>query len=220
MPPRKTPSEPFRSMTHVPEARPRDPFGVFLKPAERPFSKPPLDHPSEHATCPESQPGSHLSESLLRNSFGTCPTERPLRSPLEHTTCPEAFRKPLRSLRRNPFGLTFGQCHVFPKLTPRASSRIPSVRKPRVPECLSVKPPLPDTFRARHVSRDSPRENPGYSPNAPRVPSTQAHRTLLEAPECAASPASVIHRKPPNAPRVPRVCFPGHTPVAPRVPSD
>src|SRR6266540_3653365 len=81
MPPRKTPFGALRKVPRVPKARPRNPFGAFSKPAERPFSKTPSDHPSEHATCPESQPGSHLSESLLRNSFGTCPTERPLSEP-------------------------------------------------------------------------------------------------------------------------------------------
>src|SRR5438034_6522764 len=83
--------EPFRKVTRVLE-RPL-PFRSLSKPSRSPAEcllsklppKPLSDRPSESATCPGSQPGSHLSESLLRHAFETDPSV----FPSEHATCPE-----------------------------------------------------------------------------------------------------------------------------------
>src|SRR5207244_4632763 len=59
---------------------------------------------------------------------------------------------------------------------------------------------FPGSLRVRHVSRvPQTREFLQMSPESTRVPSTHLHRTLPEAPECAASPSSDTS---PGRPRV------------------
>src|SRR5438105_15848099 len=78
-------------------------------------------------------------------SFGT---------PSESATYPESHTE-------RPLRLTFGEFHVSPKPTPRATLRKPSEHA-TCPECLS-------------------RETPsGSLPSTPRVPNAHAERTLRE----------------------------------------
>src|SRR5438105_531556 len=113
VPPRKTPFGALRRVPRVPEARPRNPFGAFPKPAERPLSKPPFE-PSFGARHVSRKPAQKPPlRNLLRNpfglSFGECHASR---SP---------HREPNREIPHPPSG-------CFPKETP-------------VPECLSRKTP-------------------------------------------------------------------------------
>src|SRR6266542_2102962 len=114
------------------------------------------------------------------------------KAPSKYVLCSEALQKvtPFEISFETFFDLTFGKCHLsrVPSVKPplpdtfrarRVSPNTPSRENPSgcrpsspsVPECLKRKPP-PGALRASHVSRDSPRENPGCFPKAPPVPST------------------------------------------------
>src|SRR6266508_909473 len=106
-------------------------------PPSKPPSKPLPDHPSGSATCPGSQPGSHLSESLLRNAFGTCHASRRLsqKTPLKYALCP---RSPAESHPESTF-------ETDPSVLPSKSTTCPRI------------PPSQENpsgcRRARHLSR-------------------------------------------------------------------
>src|SRR5438105_4479560 len=140
-------------------------------------------------------------------------------------------RKPLSTrLRNRPFGLSFGTCHVSRRLS-RKLPRKPFEAAPRyLPDlpsehatCFRVPSENPSSGSppSRHVSRDSPRENPEYLPPAPNAPRGQQ---VIVFPGCLrlrlVSRVSPNHRPPgcrPAARESPPEDPPGHSVSAPRV---
>src|SRR5438128_937904 len=134
-------------MTRIPEALPNAPS----KPPSKPFP----DHPSENAACPDSHPGSHLSESLLRNTFGTCHASRRLsrKTPSKYALCPRspAESHPESTFETDPSVLP-SESATCPRIPP--SRENPSGCRPSLPPVLSAEAETthpPEVFRESHV---------------------------------------------------------------------
>src|SRR5438105_14184431 len=154
-----------------------------------PFESRPINlfgAPSEDDACPPRAPPlfRSLSKELPIASFRSF-RRNPCRTVLRKVPpVPEASPKVvspkalLTRLRNRPFGLSFGTCHV----SRRASRKLP--RKPfeaaprDLPDlpsehatCIQVPSENPSSRSppSHHVSRDSPRENPEYLPEAPNA---------------------------------------------------
>src|SRR5438132_1627392 len=138
------------SGTSHPTRPPSEPFGechVSTKPDQGALSEPSQSPPKD------------FFRNLLRTILRSMPR------------VPKHAESPVEAFIESPFGFTFGQCHVFPKATPRASSRIPSVREPRIPR----RNPRERCERAT-CPRVPERKTtpPGYFSRPPRVPRPHA----------------------------------------------
>src|SRR6266508_5831859 len=183
---------------------PSEPFETFPKPCRRPLFEASAETPAgpPFGEC-------HLSRKSARSHF----SESPLST----------------RLRNRPFGLSFGTCHVSRRLSrklPRkpfeAAPRYLSVLSSEHATCFRVpsENPFSGSPPSRHVSRDSPWENPEYLPEAPNALRTRVPSEISpNASGCAACPKPRDHSDTARQPREsPPEDPPGHSANAPRVP--
>src|SRR6266542_1814829 len=192
---RATPKDPFRSLSEYDTCSQKPLSEPSRSPAECPFEAsvgtsfgnfrrmprvpkvtpkalrnlPPFRSPSEHAGCPESQPGSHPFETSFRTPpFGLSFGKRHVSRVPIHRTLPEASECAASPASdTSPGSLRVRHVSRVPK--PGESLRM-SPESPRVPSARAERP-LPGTFRVHRVSREpTPRDHPGHSASTPRVP--------------------------------------------------